>query len=53
MTPGVGVQISPFPSPPFTILTYPIIIQHTVMTLGVGGDFWCISKRQRMPENVL
>lgn len=52
MTPGEGVQLSLFPSPPFTVLTHPMIIQHIVMTVGVGGGFWCISKRQHMPENV-
>lgn len=52
MTLGVGVQLSPFPSPLFQILTHPIIIQNIVMTLGDGSDFWCISKRQLMSENV-
>lgn len=39
MTPGVGVQLSPFQSPLFTILTHPITIQNIVMTLGDGSDF--------------
>lgn len=52
MTPGVGVLLSPFPSPLFKIVTHPIIIQNIVMTLGNGSDFWCIIKRQLMSENV-